>query len=86
MIIHMNRRTTLVLDESILRELKKIAADEQKTLSAVTYQVIRSGLAKRSQPKKTPARKLPAFSMGRPKVDVADRDRLYDVLDAPDAK
>jgi hypothetical protein len=78
MIIHM--RTTLIIDDALFRELKKRAAAERRTLTEVTQEVLRLGLEKRAARPRKPA-KLPSFSMGKPKVDLADRDRLYDVLD-----
>ena len=37
-------------------------------------------LKKRAVGRRKPA-KLPSFAMGRPRVDLPDRDRLYDVLE-----
>jgi hypothetical protein len=79
MIFHM--RTTLVIDDDLFRRLKKLAAEQDRTLSEVTQEVLRRGLSRsRRATRPTPAA-LPAFSMGRPLVDVADRDQLYEVLD-----
>lgn len=79
MILHM--RTTLIIDDAIFRQLKKLAAEQNRTLSQVTQEVLQRGLSQTRAPSRRKAIKLPAFSMGRPLVDVADRDQLYDVLD-----
>jgi plasmid stability protein len=74
-------RTTLIIDDAIFRRLKMLAAEQNRSLSEVTQEVLRRGLSQvRQTPRRTPVR-LPSFSMGRPLVDVADRDQLYEVFD-----
>jgi hypothetical protein len=81
MFFHM--RTTIVIDDALFRELKKRAAEEKRTLSEVTQEALRRGLT-RPAPAGRPARvKLPSFAMGKPAVDLADRDQLFDLLDRP---
>jgi hypothetical protein len=79
MIFHM--RTTLIIDDQLFRELKKRAAEENRTLSDVTQEVLRLGLARRAPARGPRRNKLRTYSMGRALVDVADRDQLYEVLD-----
>ncbi|MBI2898194.1 MAG: DUF2191 domain-containing protein [Deltaproteobacteria bacterium] len=74
-------RTTLVIDEKLFRALKEIAAAEGRTLSDVTQQTLRQGLAQRRRPARRRRRVLPVHGMGEPAVDVADRERLLDLLD-----
>lgn len=79
MIFHM--RTTLIIDDALFRRLKTLAAEQGRTLSQVTQEVLQRGL---DEPRPTVRRKavnLPSFGMGAPRVDVADRDRLLDLLD-----
>jgi hypothetical protein len=75
-------RTTLVLDEHRLQQLKRLAAERQQTLSSLVDEFLRQGIEKTNS---TPARKprpLPrGKDMGRMLVNIADRDQLYDVLD-----
>jgi hypothetical protein len=76
-------RTTLVIDDEVFREIKKRAAAEGRTLSAVTEEVMRRGLAL-SRPSKTRrVEKLPSFSMGKPAIDIADRDQLFEAFGRP---
>ena len=82
MTFHM-KRTTLVLDERYFTELKKTAAAEGRTLSNLVDELIRTGLAHRGRPKARGSRKLPSFSMGRPLVDLADRDQLAERMEQP---
>ena len=72
-------RTTIDIDDRVLRELKKKAADEGRTLQAVVNDLLKRALHIRThQP----------FSLqiqGRaaelqPGVDILDRDSLFDVL------
>jgi hypothetical protein len=79
--IHM-ARTTLVIDEQRLVDLKRLAAERRTTLSAVVDEFLRQGLAQAASRKVRRTSALPrGKNMGRMLVDVADRDRLYDVLD-----
>lgn len=75
-------RTTLVIDEQCLVELKRVAAADRRTLSAVVDEFLRAGLATRSKSgKKKRTNRLPAFDMGRPMVNLADRGQLIDALE-----
>ena len=80
MIFHM-KRTTLVLDERQFAELKKLAAAERRTLSSVTEEVLRVGLAARGKRRRRKLAPLPTFDVGKFKVDVADRDALYRAME-----
>lgn len=74
-------RTTLVIDDALFRELKRLAADQNRTLSDVTQDALRRGLAVATPPRRRKPRRLPTFAMGLLRVDLADRNQLYDVLD-----
>lgn len=78
MVFHM--KATFLIPDLVHRELKRYAAKRGATISEVATEMIRKGLANRSKPTRLPP--LPSFNMGRMLVDVADRDALYDVLDA----
>lgn len=77
MIIRM--KTTLILPDHVVRELKRRAAQRGETLSAVVAEVLRRGLAQRDVPAELPP--LPTHRMGRPLVDIADRDALYRAME-----
>lgn len=76
MIFHM--KTTLIIPDQIFRELKRLAARRRETLSSVVEETLRRGLAVREP---EPVEPLPVYSMGEPRVDVADRDALYRVME-----
>ena len=81
MIFHM-KRMTLVLDERQFAELKKLAAVERRTLSSLTEELLRLGLAARRSRSRRRLSPLPTWNMGKPKVDLADRNALYDAMEA----
>jgi hypothetical protein len=71
-------KTTLIIPDTLMRELKRRAVRRGETLSAVVAEVLRRGLEE-SAPAKLPA--LPVHAMGCPLVDVADRDALLRVME-----
>lgn len=77
MLFHM--KTTLVLPDHVVRELRRRAARRGETLSAVVAEALRRGLAAPDAPGELPP--LPTHQMGRPLVDLADRDALYRAMD-----
>ena len=77
MIFHM--KTTLMIPNHLMRELKRRAARRGETLSAVVAEVVRRGLE--APGVVDDLAPLPTHPMGRPKVDVADRDALYRAME-----
>jgi plasmid stability protein len=73
-------RTTLVLDDQVLRQIKKKAVDEGRTFQAVANELLRQALA---QPRRQPYRlKLQGWKGELlPGVDICDRNTLFDILD-----
>jgi hypothetical protein len=71
-------KTTLIIPDTLMRELKRRAALRGETLSAVVAEALRRGLAEPPAGKLPP---LPVHHMGRPVVDVADRDALYRAME-----
>ena len=79
MISHM-KRTTLILGDRRLTELKRIAAERGLTISALVDEFLAEGI-RRSRRTKSAVAPLPVFQMGEPTVDLADRDHLWEVMD-----
>lgn len=73
------------LDERLLREAKAVAAEEQRTLTAIIDDALRQFLARRSagRGKREPV-KLITFGSGglRPGVDLDNTAALLELLDA----
>jgi hypothetical protein len=76
MIFHM--KTTLIIPDTLMRELKRHAARRGQTLSAVVAEALRRGLVS-APPHELPP--LPVHPMGRPLADLADRDALYRAME-----
>jgi hypothetical protein len=72
-------KTTLIIPDELMRQLKRRAARRRATLSDVVAETLRRGLAERSTAVDVPD--LPTYRMGRPAVDVADRDALYRLME-----
>jgi len=73
-------RTTLVLEDSLLRQIKKKAAEEGRSLQAVANELIRRGLALR--PAQNYRLKLQGWKADlQPGVDLLDRNSLFDAMD-----
>ncbi|HEX2657072.1 MAG TPA: DUF2191 domain-containing protein [Polyangia bacterium] len=77
-------RTTLVLDDALLSKIRKIAAEKGETLTAVTEELLRAGLAVRSAAKKEERPALPIFRGGTGIAPGIDLDRTGALLAAED--
>jgi len=74
------KRTTLILHDRRLAELKSLAAERGETLSAVVDEFLADGIRRSRAPKRRAAR-LPVFNMGEPRVNIADRDQLWELME-----
>lgn len=76
------KRTTLILQEQTVADVKQIAAREGRTLSQVVDEMLRAGVAQRRRAvRDRPAKvRLPVFETGRPHVNIADRGQLHDAM------
>ncbi len=73
-------RTTLTIDDQLLRELKRKAAEEGRTLQSVTNDLLRRSLLVRPQGAyQLRLRGWKATEL--PGVDLLDRDALFDLMD-----
>ncbi len=76
-------RTTLVLEDVAVEEIRKISFLEKKTISEIVNGFLMEGLRRRREIKLSPQKSaiLPSFHMGVPRIDISDRDALNDVMD-----
>ena len=76
-------KTTLNLDDRLFREAKKMAAERGVTLTQVIEEALRAALAQPPD-RGAPLRLRWPTRQGRrpPDVDIADRDALYDRMEA----
>ena len=76
-------RTTVRLDQHLLRAAKELAAQTGRTLTAVIDDALRASLARHRSPHRQPRVTLPTFKGKglRPGVDLDDTAGLLDVMD-----
>ncbi len=74
-------RTTLAIEDDLLRKLKEKAAREGRTLQDVANESLRHGLARPRRRKDYRLRLGGWEAAERPGVDILDRDRLFDLMD-----
>jgi hypothetical protein len=77
MVFHM--KTTLIIPDQLVRLLKRVAAETGRTLSDVVADTLRRGLGEARTGGRVPA--LPVHRMGKPRVDLSDRDELYRAME-----
>lgn len=76
-------RTTINLDPTVLRELKARSARERRPIGDVASDLLAAAL------KESPGAPVPepfrwrSFDMGRPLVDLYDREAVREALDGP---
>lgn len=73
-------RTTLDLDPSVLRELRRRGAREHKSMGRVASEVLAAGLREQA-PRDTTPLEWPSRHMGRPRIDLDDKEALGRLLD-----
>lgn len=74
-------KTTLNLDDGLLREAKKLAAERGATLTSVIEEAVRALLKDTKAAKPYVFRWPVVRGRGGPLVDVADRDALYERME-----
>lgn len=84
-------RTTIYIPDDLLTEAKKVAAESQRTLTAVIEDSLRETLARRSRRNRFSVVRLTTFGRSDPKpgVDLDDTAALVDVMEesgAPDRR
>ena len=73
-------RTTLDIEDALLRKLKEKAAREGETLQRVANDLLRQGLA-RTKPSGAYSLDLEGWEADQqPGVDILDRDKLWDLM------
>ena len=77
MVNHM--KTTLNIDDSVMRLLKQEAARRGCTMSELVESALRLALASKQRRSGLPP--LPSFKSGGALVDIADREALYRAME-----
>lgn len=73
-------RTTINLEQGIYRRLKQLAQERRKSLARTIEDLLRTALNSGKDPTSA-APPIHRENGPRPGVDIADRDRLYDVME-----
>jgi hypothetical protein len=75
------KRTTLILEDSCLEGIRDLARREGKNLSEVANELFAEGLHRRKA-RKRPEFKITSYSMGKPRVNLGDRNALEALMDS----
>lgn len=78
MVFHM--KTTLVVNDTIMKRLKAEAARQGVTISELVESALRQ-LLDRPLAKQVPLPPLPSHDLGGTLVDIADREALYQAME-----
>ncbi len=73
-------RTTLDLDASVLRQLRQRGARERKSMGRVASEVLAAGL-REPAPREAAPLYWPSRHMGKPKIDLDDKEAVGRMLD-----
>jgi hypothetical protein len=76
-------RTTLNLDASVLREVKRRAKQQGKSVGDVISEIVGPALAKSGRTGEAPELRWQTARMGPPKVDLEDKEAVRQALEAP---
>ena len=80
--MHICMRTTLDIEDGLLRLARRKAAEEGRTLTAVIEEALRGLLRRPARPsRRFRLRWVTRRGVAPPAVDVADREALYERLD-----
>jgi plasmid stability protein len=74
-------RTTIKIDDDVLRRMKEKAAREQRSLQEIANCLLRQALAFREKPSGYKLRIAGWKAELQPGVDILDRGTLFDVMD-----
>jgi len=74
-------RTTLDIDPAILRELRRRATRDRKSMGQVASELLALAVARSAAADGQPPFAWRSADLGAPRVDLEDRELLYRVLD-----
>jgi hypothetical protein len=75
------KRTTLVLEDSCMRGVRELARREHRQISQIVNELLAEGL-QRHKARPQSSFEVPTFSMGRPRVNLGDRNALEALMDS----
>lgn len=75
------KRTTLILEDGCIEQVRELARRQNRQLSEVVNELLAEGLVRRERGVAKQF-ELPRFSMGRPRINLADRDALEQAMES----
>lgn len=75
------KRTTLVLEDACIDGVRELARRQGRQMSEIVNEILAEGLQRR-RAKRRSELELPVFSMGRPRVNLGDRNALEALMDS----
>lgn len=81
MLVCIMKRTTLVLEDACMEKIRELARRENRQISQVVNELLVEGLQRRRKRERRPFA-LPSFRMGKPRVNLGDRDILEALMDS----
>ncbi len=76
------KRTTLILEDGCLDGIRELARREGRQMSQVVNELLAEALLRRKKKGRRHDFKLCSFPMGRPRVNLADRNALEALMDS----
>jgi hypothetical protein len=76
-------RTTLDIDDPILRDLKRLQQREGKSLGRLVSDLLAQSLSARREPQPTPMPFRWTSQAMQARIDLRDKDAVFDALDEP---
>ncbi len=74
-------RTTIYLDEGVYKRVKELARRKEKSLARTIEDLLRGALRRGARSHPPAPLPLHRGNGPRPGVDIADRERLYDLME-----
>ena len=77
-------RTTISINEFMLEQVKTVSKKEKKTFGEVISELVSIGLhskRERARSRKIAAFKIKSYSMGKPRINLEDKEALHKILD-----
>lgn len=75
------KRTTLVLEDACIDAVRELAQREGRQISEIVNELLADGLLRR-RARRARDFVLPTFAMGRPRVNLGDRNALEALMDS----
>ena len=79
--LSMSARTTIRMDERLLKDAKRFALEHDKTFTALVEETLRDKIYPKAKPAREPI-VLPTHNGGiRPGIDISNRGQVEDIMD-----